>query len=267
MRSPEAWVNLGRTLPPNAVTYLVAENRYVSKPAVVEVAGRPRTKQACYEAALGLNPRHVYAWYYLGCVLPPGSVSDDLGGHVYNEQECFEQVLRFDPTNAEAWYNVGLLIGDPLHHKASCAPKYWDMLSNDISEKRYTKQQCFEACLFYTNQRHAGAWYYLGMVLPRDRSAIGRPHRNPALVLDLGDEGEDDQQYVTKQECFEHALHIAPDDGKSWCELALLLPERGGLSNEISGKMYSKSECMERALALQYDDRAGDGGATHVYIS
>jgi tetratricopeptide (TPR) repeat protein len=265
MRSPEAWVNLGRALPPDAVVYLVAENRHIAKPAVVEIAGMPHTKQACYEAALGLNPRHVYAWYYLGCVLPPGGVTEDLGGYVFNEQECFEQVLRFDPSNAEAWYNVGLLIGDPLHHKASCALKYRDMLSNDINDMRYTKQQCFEACLFHAHQRHAGAWYYLGMVLPRDRSTLGRPHRNPAVVVDEG--GDDDDRCVTKQECFERALQISPDDGKSWCELALLLPEHGGLSNEISGKMYSKAECMEQALALQYDERVGVGSGKHVYLS
>lgn len=254
MRSPEAWVSLGRSIPNDSVEYNVEQNRDVKTASTVVIAGRPHTKQACFEAALGLNPRHVDAWYYLGCVVPAGGTTEDLGGHTYTEQECFEQVLRFDPTNADAWFNVGLLMGDPTQHKASCAPKYRDVVSNDIHGRVFTKQQCFEACLSVSKLQHAAAWYYLGMVLPK----VGRcaplvnplgPHDDSCDVSDL---------VFSKQECFEHAIQICPEDGKAWCELAMLLPEQGGWSNDIAGHMYSKHDCTQRALALQY--RSGEGG-------
>ena len=92
-----------------------------------------------------------------------------------------------------------------------------------VDGQHYTKQQCFIRA-FEIDDRHAGAWNYLG-------SFCGG-----------GDVGG--QQY-TQQQCYIRALEIDDQHANAWFNLGIA----GGGS--VGGQQYTREQCCDRAAEIR----------------
>lgn len=81
-----------------------------NKGASLNDLGRHAGAINCYNKALEIDPRHVYAWYNKG-------VSFHRLGRYAEAIECYDKAFEIDPRDVHAWYNKGVSLNHLDHHQ------------------------------------------------------------------------------------------------------------------------------------------------------
>ena len=231
---------------------------WVNKGFSLATLGRHQEAIACYDRAIGIEPREANTWFSKGIVL--GKL-----GRYQEAIACYDRALEIDPRFANAWYNKGVALGRLGKHKEAIAccdkaieidprfAKAWNNKGVALGElgRHQEAIACYDRAL-EIDPRDAKGWLDKGGALSelgKYQEAIACYDRaigiNPRYAEAWGNKGNalsDLGEHQKAIVCYDRAIEIEPRDASAWYNKGSALGRLGRYQEEIA--------CYDRAIGI-----------------